>query len=557
MKIRIGTRGSDLALWQATHVAALLGRHGVSSDIIVLKTRGDLIDDVPLTQVEGKAFFTAEIERALLQNEVDLAVHSHKDLPTEATPGLVIAAVPARGPQIERLLIAPKAHDPKAAFLPLVHGARVGTSAPRRGEQLLSLRPDLQVLDLRGNVPTRVRKLREGRYDAVVLAAAGLDRLRLDVAGLVAVDLPPELFVPAPAQGALAIQVRAADSDILALCRRHLHDEATARAVGAERTLLVRTGGGCNLPLAAAVLPDASGVIVHGFLGKGHPAGAKHARWVVVTGPDPDTAAATAIEELMQGRTTRRGPLAGLRVALTGTAADGSYLEERLSTLGAEPLPERVIDVVPVAGVDVARAVAALRPGDVLAVTSRQTARFLEGCRVPEGVTIAAVGRATARALGEIGLAPAVTGEGGGAKLAETLAVTKDTRVLWLCAAEAQPDLGEALQARGARVERLVVYETKRCLGVTLHERVDARVYMSPSAVQAALDWERMHVASRTKRFALGHTTLAELERHRLAAVAPSCQTGPVTEELIHELWRHFAQGRNVDAASRRVEDQP
>lgn len=203
MKLRIGTRGSRLALWQAEHVAAAL-RAEAEVEIVVLETRGDRIQGVPLSRVEGQAFFTAEIERALLEERVDLAVHSHKDLATESPPGLVIAAIPRRGPTAERLLILPEAGDPDALFLPLKRGARVGTSAPRRRAQLLALRPDLEVVDLRGNVPTRVDKLRARAFDATVLAAAGLERLGLDLSGLVDVPLSPTLFVPAPAQGALA-----------------------------------------------------------------------------------------------------------------------------------------------------------------------------------------------------------------------------------------------------------------------------------------------------------------------------------------------------------------
>ena len=152
----LGTRGSDLALWQARHVAErLAGRAEV--EIVVLQTRGDRIDDIPLTQVEGKSFFTAEIEQALLERSVDLAVHSHKDLPTEGPPGLVVAAVPARADAAELLLARPEAHDVEAPLLPLRRGVRVGTSSPRRAEQLLTLRPDLVVEPMRGNVPTRVR----------------------------------------------------------------------------------------------------------------------------------------------------------------------------------------------------------------------------------------------------------------------------------------------------------------------------------------------------------------------------------------------------------------
>jgi hydroxymethylbilane synthase len=536
-KVRIGTRGSDLALWQARHVAERLGRAGVECEIVVLKTRGDLIDDVPLSKVEGKAFFTAEIERALLAGEVDLAVHSHKDLPTEMTPGLVIAAVPARGPRGERLLIDPRAHRADAPLLPLARGARVGTSAPRRAEQLRTLRPDLEVLDLRGNVPTRVRKLREGQYDAIVLAAAGLDRLGLSMDGVVALDLPLERFVPAPAQGALAIQVRAGDKSLFELCREQLHDADTARAIEAERSLLSSAGGGCSLPVAATLAREGRTWVASAFLGAGHPAGAAHGRWARGEGSDPERAIGTALEALRSGRATRVGPLAGLRVALTGSASDGSVLGERLAALGADVTQERAIELEPIGGVDLAARLAELRPGDALAVTSRFAAKQLAGHRVASGVTVAAVGRACARALAEAGLEPAVVGDGGGDALARKLDVARGRAVLWPCAEEALPDLQDALRERGVEVRRLPIYRTRLVAGLELARDADVRVYMSPSAVEAALPSERAR-PGRARRFALGHATAAALETAGLAATSPGCSAAPITDELVAELVR-------------------
>jgi len=586
LKIRIGTRGSDLALWQARFVAAQLTANGAECELVVLKTRGDLIDDVPLNQVEGKAFFTAEIERALLANEVDLAVHSHKDLPTENSPGLTIAAVPARGPQAERLVIAPGAHDAQAAFLPLRRAARVGTSAPRRAEQLATLRPDLAVLDLRGNVPTRVRKLREGHYDAIVLAAAGLDRLKLSLDGLVAFDLSLDLFVPAPAQGALAIQARAGDARLIELCRRCLHDEPTARAIAAERSLLAAAGGGCNLPLGAAVEAwtdrrrktpgppeaqtgglsgDVAGITesplshtpnsaspaarasasagapsfrARAFLGADHPRGAAHGRWAYAVDATPERAIAAAYEQLAHGAPTHAGPLAALSIALTGSATDGSALGERLAALGARVVLERVIDFEPLDGVDVARELRGLRAGDALAITSRQTARLLAGHELPRGVTVAAVGPASARALAAIGMAAHVVGHAGASELGAALEVARGGKVLFACAQDALRDLEDGLAQRGVEVRRLELYRTRTRTDVELDERVDVRVYMSPSAVDATLAWERGHRESRTRRFALGHTTAAALEGAGLASQQPTCSDGSVTDELI----RHLAQ---------------
>ncbi len=539
MKIRIGTRGSDLALWQAHHIQSLLQRAGAKVDILVLKTKGDLIDNVPLSKVEGKAFFTAEIERALLDHEVDVAVHSHKDLPTEMTPGLVIAAVPPRATHNERLLVHPDAHDPHAPFLPLKRGARVGTSAPRRLELLKTLRPDLQVLDLRGNVPTRVRKAREGAYDAVVLAAAGLDRLQLSTEGLVAVDLALDTFVPAPAQGALAIQVRADDRPVYELCRACLHDAATEQAIAAERSLLVGAGGGCSLPLAAAVLPEGThSFVAHGFLGAGHPVGTTHARWVAARGTTPAEAMKVVLDELVAGRATRTGPLRGLKVALAGSAQDGSQLGERLAALGADVRTERVIELEPLAGVDLDGFLSRARSGDVIAVTSRQAAHMLAGRKVAAGVRFAAVGRSSARELASGGFEVAWTGESGARELAGRIEVAQGGRVHWPCAQDALPDLADALATRGITLERLPIYRTGVVRAVQLERDIDVRVYMSPSAVEAALAWERAHPGRTTVRFALGSTTAAALKSASLEAVQPACADTPITEELVAGLHR-------------------
>ncbi|MBL8896938.1 MAG: hydroxymethylbilane synthase [Planctomycetes bacterium] len=533
---RIGTRGSDLALWQARYVAEALRAQGCETEIVVLKTKGDLIDDVPLRQVEGKAFFTAEIERALLTHEVDVAVHSHKDLPTEMTRGLAIAAVPARAACHERLLAREECVDRAAAFLPLRRGAVVGTSAPRRAEQLRTLRPDLRVEELRGNVPTRVRKLREGRYDAIVLAAAGLDRLELSVEGLFAHDLEVALFVPAPAQGALAVQVRSDDAEMMALCRAALHDAATARAIEAERALLVGAGGGCSLPLAAAVSAEGAQFRAHGFLGAGHPAIAAHGRWAEARAASPEAAIDAVLRALRHGEATGSGPLGGLRVALAGSAQDGSQLGERLLELGASVRAERVIALENLPGVDLFGFLAAAKAGDVIAVTSRHAARSLAGMKIAPGVRFAAVGKASARELLGAGFAADWVGESGARELACSLELERGSRVFWPCAAEALPDFGAELRARGIELRSLAVYRTLECEDVALTPDVDARVYMSPSAVRAALVWERAHPQQRGVRYSLGKSTAAALAEAGLACAAPSCSAGPITEDLVREL---------------------
>lgn len=250
---RIGTRGSDLAQWQAHYVRDLIESRGGTCDILILSTQGDREQVQAFEKLEGKGFFTKEIEQALLDHTVDLAVHSHKDLETRQPRGLTIAAVPIRAAAQDVLLIRRDSRKDRP-WLPLGLGATVGTSSVRRRDQLLLLRPDLNIQALRGNVPTRVDRLREGRYDAVVLAAAGLDRLELDLSDLVRLDLDPRHFVPAPAQGALALQMRKGDPKLDWL--RRLSDAKTATEIEAERAILRALEGGCQLPFGAHVRPS-------------------------------------------------------------------------------------------------------------------------------------------------------------------------------------------------------------------------------------------------------------------------------------------------------------
>ena len=241
--MKLGTRGSRLAQWQAEWVRGRLAALGVTAEMVIIKTRGDAEVDRPLHELEGKGFFTKEIEEALLAGRIDVAVHSLKDLPTRLPAGLALAAVPARHDAREALVGGTRLAD-------LPPGARVGTSSLRRVTQVRYLRPDLQVVALRGNVPTRVRKVESGDgCDAALLALAGLERLSLAER---ATPIDPLEVMPAPGQGALGLEIRADDRrtrDAL----RPLADAASTRAVAAERALLAALGGGCQAPVAAWV----------------------------------------------------------------------------------------------------------------------------------------------------------------------------------------------------------------------------------------------------------------------------------------------------------------
>jgi hydroxymethylbilane synthase len=240
-RIRLGTRSSPLARWQAEWVSARLTSLGITVEMIHITTQGD-VKTGPLGQIGGQGLFTKEIQRALLDNEIDLAVHSLKDLPTADVPGLAIAAVPTRE-SVNDVLVGPF-----RALDELPQGARIGTGSLRRRAQLLNQRPDLQLLEIRGNVDTRLKKLDAGDYDAIVLAQAGLSRLGL--AERITYVIPPQVMLPAVGQGALGLETRAEDAKTRQLLQP-LNDPTTFAAVTAERTLLQALRAGCLAPVGA------------------------------------------------------------------------------------------------------------------------------------------------------------------------------------------------------------------------------------------------------------------------------------------------------------------
>jgi hydroxymethylbilane synthase len=258
MNLRIGTRGSDLARTQAEQVAAALTALGATCELTIIRTAGDRSQAPSFIDIGPQGVFVREIEQALLDGQIDLAVHSYKDLPSRSPGELHIAAVPARRDPADVLVLRAGAHTDHAV-LPLRAGAVVGTSSVRRQTWLKHARPDLVLAPLRGNVPTRLKQLADGRFDAIVLAAAGIERLRdshlgtearAQLEGLSLHRLDPQQFVPAPSQGALAIQCRAADralgEQIAAL--EHAPSRST---VGIERALLAHVQGGCDVPFGA------------------------------------------------------------------------------------------------------------------------------------------------------------------------------------------------------------------------------------------------------------------------------------------------------------------
>ena len=300
--IRIGTRGSRLALWQANHVAARLATAAPDHrfELVTFQTTGDRLTDVALPRIGDRGLFTRDIETALHEGAIDVAVHSLKDLPTAGTPGLTLGAVLEREDPRDALVSGSGA---PLAGLPA--GARIGTSSLRRRVQLLALRPDLAIADIRGNVPTRLDKIARGDYDGALLALAGLRRLGL--AGRAAEVLAEDALLPAPGQGALAVQVRAADTGTLALTASMDH-APTRLATLSERTVLGALRGGCQAPLGAM------------------------ARW------EDDQLRVTAVVGAVDGTTMLRAEARGAAGEAAAAIAIGEQVAEDLRRQGAGDL---------------------------------------------------------------------------------------------------------------------------------------------------------------------------------------------------------------------------
>jgi hydroxymethylbilane synthase len=289
-RIRIGTRASALARWQTDHVIALWRRHepDIVIEIIDIATLGDDMKNAPLEKMEGTGFFTSTLERALLGGQIDLAIHSFKDLPVAITEGLSVAAVPGRGPAEDALC----ARD-QATLEDLPEGGRVGTSSLRRTAQLKAIRPDLDYRPLRGNVQTRLQRVALGELDAVVLARAGIRRLGLE--DQATEIFPVERILPAPAQGALAIQTRAGDAALIGRLQA-LEDPEVRRAVTAERGVLHMLRGGCSVPVGAhARVANGTIAVDAGVFAPGGDRGLR----VQLEGTDPAEVGAEAARQLL------------------------------------------------------------------------------------------------------------------------------------------------------------------------------------------------------------------------------------------------------------------
>lgn len=552
--VRIGTRGSELALWQAHLVADHVRALGLEVELVLIKTSGDLDTTRPLAEL-GQAtgevgLFTKEIQRALLRGEVDLAVHSLKDLPTDPTPGLTLLARPVRAPVSDLLLCHPGAVDEADPVVPLARGAKVGTSSVRRRVQLLALRPDLELVSIRGNVPTRVDKARTREVDAVVLAMAGIDRLALDLAGVRRVELPPAWFVCAPGQGALGIEARADDRALLEALAG-LDAPAVRDATEAERDLLHAIGAGCSVPLGAhAVLDPAHRLELRAVLGPAEVPAPGQRPWLrraLVRARDPRRAAALAhavLGELPPPRPAEPALLRGRRVLVLREADRARELVQALAALGADARCHPPTEDRSLGAPELGEALAATAPDGWVALTSVSAVRHLVSDLGPGAADalrarrVAAVGPATARALAEVDVpvdlvADEETGAGLAKALLERLGAARPP-VLLPTARGGRPELGDALTAAGCPVRRVELYESVPLAPPPAEAlEVDAVVVASPSGARAALGG-CAGAGLRARVVAIGPTTAEAVTALGLEVAATADR--PTTEGVLRAL---------------------
>lgn len=547
--MKIGTRGSDLALWQARLVRALLLEQvGVEAEIEIIKTQGDLDQKATFDKMEGKGFFTKEIEAALLDRSVDLAVHSLKDLQTTMPPGLALGAILNRADRRDMLLARPESID-ASQLLQLKRGASVGTTSARRVAQLKHLRPDIEIRPLRGNVPTRVRKLREGEYDAILVASAGMDRLALPLEGLVAQRIPESVLIPAPGQGALAIQIRDEESDTARAVHK-LNDGRLRQIVLLEREILRQLEGGCQLPLGSTVDAEPQGFRLQLFLGGDN---GRAPRRVVVSGANDQSLANAAVHYLtgkkQQGLTPGQTP----RVWITREPDRAHVFLADLS--GGNVDVAAIPTFVAVEAGDTNRqreTLTHLENFDWIVFTSQVTAtRFKDmmdkyHVRFPGTTRLAAVGRKTAQAMTEARWRVDFTSHVADAEsLGEEFLAqhgNETLRMLFPCSAKAAETLERTMSEGGITLERLVCYDTVAhpdlISTVAALPGPDIVAFTSPSAVDFLLGCESVN--QQILPVSMGPSTTARLRERGFALVwEPADRSLEGLAEVVHGLLAH------------------
>lgn len=516
-KITIGSRGSELALWQANFVLSKLQELAISAEIKIIKTQGDNVQ-LSWDKMEGKGFFTKEIEDALLRNEIDLAVHSHKDLPTEPVKGLIIAAVSDREDPSELLLIQRGAVDEKQKFS-LKKNAILGTSSARRKSQLLAWRNDLKMEDLRGNVPTRVQKLRDKKYDAILIANAGVSRLELKAPlnspqpGISVYEefhseiLDPHEFIPAPAQGVLAIQIRENDKKLFEKLQVLNHRDVEEN-ISIERKILNLLEGGCQLPLGVFCEKEENeeGETLYKVRAAKAEAWDKFPGYFYIESRKTEGLAEKVIAKITSF------PAKALNVFISRNEKKDDFFKRCLEANGYHVFSQSLIETKAIP-------FNKLIKGDWIFFSSKNAVKyFFEQKPNIEGARIGAVGKASAEEIRKYGKRAEFIGNSDDTRMTgkKFSALVGNKTVLFPQAKKSMKTIQLQL-AGGGRLIDLVVYETIKCDDLGLKGAgFEVLVFTSPSNVETF--FEKNRISEIQKVVAMGDATANALRRFGIRA---------------------------------------
>ncbi len=498
-KIIIGTRGSELALWQANYTKSALEKLGHEVELKIISTQGDRTQqwNTSFDKLEGKGFFTKELEEELLAGAIDLAVHSHKDLPTQNPEGLIIAAVSQREDPCDLLLIRKEALDPKRKFQLKVN-ALVGTSSARRKSQLLAFRDDLKLEDLRGNVPTRINKLREGKYDAILLAYAGIERLGIQLDEFHAEKMDPKEFVPAPAQGVLAWQIREKDKDLFTILQQ-LNDEDVALSTGLERKILNLFEGGCQMPLGAYCEIDTDDDYRRLFK-----------IWTAVADawdkqPKQLYFETSVIDGFPEQVVEKIKNIKAKKVFITRNLRESDYFYKALKRLSFESTGQSLIEFKLIE-------IKSLPISEWIFFSSKHAVKYFFNQQPKIGkVKFACVGKATAQELRSFGHKADFIGQNTDTKFIgkQFSSLAGNAKVLFPIAKESMQSIQQQLTKKENAIN-LPVYQTIKH-SIEVPADMDVIVFTSPSNVDAF--FEKNKLRPHQKAVAMGDATAKALER--------------------------------------------
>lgn len=502
MKVIIGTRGSDLALWQANYTKSLLEKNGCEVEIKIISTSGDRTQEwnTGFDKLEGKGFFTKELEEELLAGTIDLAVHSHKDLPTVSPDGLIIAGVSMREDPSELLLIRKESVDENKKFS-LKENAIVGTSSARRKSQLLAFRPDVELKDLRGNVPTRIKKLSEKQYDAILIAAAGVARLNIDLDEFHSEKLSPYEIVPAPAQGVLAWQIKETNDKLLSVIDK-ITDLDVLIKTNLERRVLNLLDGGCSLPLGVYVENE-----------QDHEDRYKFKAWVSHADSWNSQPRQLYFETYNTGDLPERivehiQNLKPKKVFVTRNLRDKDYLFRALKSLNFSVDGKSLIEFKQIA-------IKELPKTDWIFFSSKHSVKYFFSQKPEIGkVKMACVGKATADELRSCGHRAEFIGQSTDTKLIGKQFAAKigNAKVLFPVARESMQSIQNQFPKRENAVN-LVVYATLKH-SFEIPADTDIIIFTSPSNVEAFFEKNKLN--ENQKAVAMGDATKTALIRKKI-----------------------------------------